>query len=261
LLPSSIFFLPSSLFPEERAMGAGRWSPFTFCLLLCGCLGRNHVDPDYRFREGHLAELREQLYSGEFGAATRHREDTRNSEGIHQSAYHQATAPSSAQRLVLTAAPEGEHGGALRVVVELRDPAGRSLRVPASLHLTVLQAGPGPQQTFLGDWDLPNELLEHAWTGDWSGGGYRLLLPWKTWPSTPQVRVQARLTLADGTHYEAEQELPLRAAAAAPVLQQVQGQAAAEEPPPVRTAGLRWQPTSLEGAMKLGRPVHLTEGE
>jgi hypothetical protein len=249
-------------------MWGGRRSPFAFCLmplaaplLLCGCLGRNHVNPDYHFREGHLAELREQLYSGEFGAATRHREEKPNSESTHLTAYHQAAAPSSARRLVLTAAPEGEHGGALRVVVELRDQAGRSVRVRAGLHLAVLQAGPGPQQTFLGDWDLPSELLEHAWSGNWSGGGYRLLLPWKTWPSAQQVRVQARLTLADGTSYEAEQEIPLRATAAAPVLQQVQGQAAATESAPVRTADLHWEPTPLEGAMKLGRPVHLAEGE
>jgi hypothetical protein len=228
---------------------------------LCGCLGRNHVDPDYHFREGHLAELRERLYSGEFGAATRRREDTQKPEGTHLTAYHEAVAPSSAQRLVLTAAPEGEHGGALRVEVELRDQAGRSVRVPASLHLAVLQAGPGPQQTFLGDWDLPSELLEHAWTGNWSGGGYRLLLPWKAWPSAQQVRVQARLTLTDGTHYEAEQDVPLRGAAAAPLLQQVQGQAAATESASVRASDLRWAPTPLEGAMKLGRPVHLAEGE
>ena len=45
-------------------MWAGRRIPFAWCLaaplLLCGCFGRNHVDPDYRFRDGHLAELREQ---------------------------------------------------------------------------------------------------------------------------------------------------------------------------------------------------------
>ena len=249
-------------------MWGGRRSPFAFCLmplvaplLLCGCLGRSHVNPDYHFREGHLADLREQLYSGEFSAATRHREEKQSSEGTHLAAYHQAAGPSSAQRLVLTAAPEGEHGGALRVVVELRDQAGRSVRVRAGLHLAVLQAGPGPQQTFLGDWDLPSELLEHAWIGNWSGGGYRLLLPWKTWPSAQQVRVQARLTLPDGTNYEAEQEVPLGAAAAAPALQQVQGQAVATEPAPVRAADLHWEPTPLEGAMRLGRPVHLAEGE
>ena len=55
-------------------MWGGRRIPFACCLasalgpLLCGCLGRNHVDPDYRFRTDHVEELREQLYRGEFGA-------------------------------------------------------------------------------------------------------------------------------------------------------------------------------------------------
>jgi hypothetical protein len=259
-------------------MWGGRRIPFAFVLvpaaaplLLCGCLGRNHVDPDYRFRDGHLAELRERLYSGEFGATLRHREGAPEPQATHLSAYHQAAPPPSSRRLVLTAAPEGEHGGALRVVVELRDPAGRSTRDPASLHLAVLQAGPGSQSTFLGDWDLPSELLEHAWTADWSGGGYRLVLPWKTWPSAEQVRVQARLTLADGTHYEAEEDFRLRPAAPgavagqsakpAPVLEQVQGRADGAKDALVHPADLRWEPPPLEGALKLGRPVRLAEDE
>src|SRR5262249_2883241 len=124
--------------------------------------------------------------------------------------------------------------------------------------------------TFLGDWDLPNDLLEHAWAADWSGGGYRLVLPWKTWPSAERARVQARLTLADGSQYEAEQEIPLRAAAdggagqgakPAPVLEQVLGRAEGAKDSPAHPAAPRWEPTPLEGALRLGRPVRLDEGE
>src|SRR4051812_15799714 len=124
-------------------MWGGRRIPFACCLasalapLLCGCLGRNHVDPDYRFRSDHVAELREQLYRGEFGAAARHRDGAEKPEDTRLVAYRQPEPPSSPKRLVLTAAPEGEHGGALRVLVELRDQAGRSARAPASLHLAV----------------------------------------------------------------------------------------------------------------------------
>jgi hypothetical protein len=253
-------------------MWAGRRIPFA-CgllpaaapLLLCGCLGRNYVDPDYRYRDGHVAELREHLYSGAFGAASRHGEDAARPESTHHAAYHEA-APAP-RRLTLTAAPEGERGGALRVVLELHDQAGRSVHVPASLHLAVLEPGPESQTTILGDWDLPGELLEHAWIASWSGGGYRLLLPWKTWPSAARVRVRARLTLADGTPCEAEQEVPLRAAATGttappvPVAGPPPGGAGDTGVTQVRADVPRWEPPSLEGAVRIGRPVRLAADE
>jgi hypothetical protein len=254
-------------------MRGARRIAFAWCvlpaapLLLCGCLGRNYVDPDYRFRNEHLAQLREGIYTGAFDATARHRDPAQKPESAHVAAYPQPPAPAKQQRLVLTATLSGERGEAVRVVAEVRDAAGRSLHVPASLHLSVLQAGPGEQTTFLGDWELPKDLLEYAWTGSWSGGCYRLILPWKTWPSAEQVRVVAKLTLDDGTLCEAEEVLPLRTAAApkpaeqGPPVRQVQASKDEHAESAVQPADLRWAPPSLEGELKLGRPVPLSADE
>ncbi len=256
-------------------MWAGCRIPFAYCLLpavpffLCGCFGRNYVEPDYRFRDDHLANLRSNLYTGEFHASARHREEARKPEEQHVTAYHKPSPLQASQQLVLTASPLAEQAGALEVIVQLRDGANRSLRVPASLHVSVQQVGPGTQPTALGDWELPPDLLEHAWTASWSGGGYRLILPWKASPGAAQVRVVARLTAPDGTPYDAEQHVSLSASApekaqdtnpaVVPVVQQVHSPAGDDQARPASAADTHWGAPSLEGALKLGRPVPLTE--
>jgi hypothetical protein len=257
-------------------MWGGRRIPFACCLLpavslsLCGCLARNHVDPDYRFRDAQVTELREHLHRGEFAAATRHRQEAENPEGVHLAAYRESPPTATVKRLHLTAAASGEHRECLRVVLEPRDQADRPLRARAALHLSITQDGPGAQTTFLGQWDLPAELLDGAWTAGWSEAGYQLVVPWKTWPTAEQVRVAARLTLADGTSYDAEQAVSLWAAVGKgaapggngpPAVQQAQAQARANAAPAVNPADLRWEPTPPGDAIQLHRPVPLGPGE
>src|SRR5947209_10308518 len=123
-------------------MWGGRRIPFALCvlpaaapLLLSGCFGRNYVDPDYRFRSEHVAQLREGIYTGAFDATARHRDTTQKPdqkpETTHVAAYPQP-APVKQQRLVLTAALAGERGEAVRVVAEVHDAQGHALHVPAS---------------------------------------------------------------------------------------------------------------------------------
>jgi hypothetical protein len=249
-------------------MWAGRRIPFAFWLLpaalvLTGC---THVNPDYRFREGYADQLREQLYSGEFAASARHHDDAQRAEATHLAAYP-STPPGP--RLVLSAAPLGERGQSLRVLVEPRDPAGHPARVGTALHVSVLQDTPGGPSTSLSDWDLPADLLEHAWTATWSEAGYRVVLPWKTWPTADRVRVVARLTLADGSHQEVQSEVVLHQPAPAP-----QHPPGTGEQPPVRQvhsspadasgvqpADARWEATPLQGSVRIRRPVPLEPGD
>jgi hypothetical protein len=258
-------------------MWGGRRIPFACCLLpgalslgLCGCLGRNHVDPDYRFRDAQMAELRDHLYSGKFAAADRHRQEAEKPDAVHRAAYREVPPTPAVHRLHLTAAASGEHRECLRVVLEPRDQFDKALRPKAALHLCISQDGPGAQTTFLGQWDLAPEILDGAWTSGWSEAGYRLVVPWKTWPTAEKVRVVARLTLADGTHLDAEQMVPLREGAvqqAGPdgqdgsAVRQAQALTQGAAVPVVEPADLRWQPTPLGDAVQLHAPVPLGPGE
>jgi hypothetical protein len=150
--------------------------------------------------------------------------------------------------------------------VEPRDAADRPVRIGTVLHLSVLQDGPGGQTTCLTDWELPADLLEHAWTANWSERGYRVVLPWKTWPTADRVRVVARLQLADGLHREAEKEITLRQEA--PAWTQPEGppgngpvqqaHASAGDGSAVQSADVRWETGSLQGAVRIRRPVPAT---
>ncbi len=239
-------------------MSAGRRIPFALCLVPAAALaGCTHVNPDYRYREGHTEQLREQLYSGEFAASARHREDPGRPQTAHVAAY--SAPPPPAGRLTLSAAPHGERGQALRVLVGPRDPGGRPVRAGTALRVSVLQDTPGGQSACLSDWELPADLLEHAWAAGWSEAGYRLIVPWKIWPTADRVRVVARLTREDGSHQEAQADVVLRPAAPAAdrTGELRQAHASAVDNSGVQSADVRGEASSLQGAVRIRRPEPL----
>jgi hypothetical protein len=257
------------------AMPARRRIPYPVLLLslalfhAAGCRGADLVLPDFRLRDNNLTALREEIWNGEFGARSSDR--AAGKDPLRVAAYREGPAPAPVRRLVLAPATggldaDGQEGDeALRLVLEPRDDSDRPVPVAARLLVEAHQLGVTGTRLALGSWEIAPEELAPTWRADWSGAGYVLTLPWKTFPTTEQLRVSARLTLADGTRHEAVREIRvcLRPSSWMPTLPEETGHPAGVEQAGGHTArsgvepAVRWEPTPLENAINLGRPVPL----
>ncbi|MCI0462743.1 MAG: hypothetical protein L0Z62_37820 [Gemmataceae bacterium] len=240
--------------------------------LVAGCRGADLVLPDFRLRDNNLTALREEIWSGEFGARSNDR--ARGEDPLRVAAYRERPAPAPVQRLVLTPATSGhdadgqEGDEALRLVLEPLDDSDRPVPVAASLLVEAHQLGVTGARLALCSWEIAPEDLARAWRADWAGSGYTLTLPWKSFPTTEQLRVSARLTLADGSRHEAIREIRVRLCPSTwkpvlPLETDHPAGAGQEGRPGEHTArsgvepAVRWEPTPLENAVNLGRPVPL----
>ncbi len=116
---------------------------------------------------------------------------------------------------------------ALQVVVEPRDCDGQSIKAPGALHVTALQISARGTKSPLSSWDVDPNQLRKSWRGGLFGSGYYVVLPWKIWPTSPTLRVVARLQLTDGRIFEAEKDVTVHLTAPGP------GKPFFMEPPPL----------------------------
>src|SRR5438270_813316 len=59
-------------------------------------------------------------------------------------------------------------------------------------------------QSVLCVWNVPQDELRGQWQAD---TGYVLRLPWQAWPLHEQVRIVARMTVAEGKTVEVDREM------------------------------------------------------
>ena len=95
-------------------------------------------------------------------------------------------------------------------LLEPRDLDGHTIRASGSLEVRVLEVGPQGTKTPLCTWDVPAAQLGPTWRRGLLSTGYFVVLPWKTWPSSPKLRVVARFTLDDGVVFEADKDVTVR---------------------------------------------------
>src|SRR5205823_5874787 len=92
---------------------------------------------------------------------------------------------------------------ALLVVVEPRDEQDQRIKAPGAVHVEALEVNSEGLKSPLSSWDVLPEQLRRAWREGLFGTGYYVILPWKVWPTCPQLRVVVRFTLSDGRAFEA----------------------------------------------------------
>jgi hypothetical protein len=208
-------------------MGAGRHSTSSFCLLplalvlvpTAGCRNCDLVEAELRTRNNELRELREEV----------HRIESQNQALLHDFAVlrqgplalpPEAAAPVNSLRQISLGFGTGgvnEHNcpgdEALLVVLEPRDCDNHIIKAPGALHIEAVEISPEGLKTPLSSWDIAAHQLRDKWrTGIITG--YKLILPWKTWPREERLRVVARLNLPDGRVFETDRDIVIHPAPA-----------------------------------------------
>jgi hypothetical protein len=193
-------------------------SPLLVLLCLAGCHNTNEqlVEAELRTRERELRETREAAARLEYNNEALQRELWSLHHGAARVPPEVLTQVTSVQRIVLGRQTGGysdeRHPGdqALQVVLEPRDGEDQRVKAPGAVHIDVLEINAQGFKTPLSSWDIPPEQLRRTWREGLFGTGYYILLPWKVWPSTPSLRVVARLTLPDGRVFEADRDVKVR---------------------------------------------------
>ena len=253
-------------------MPAGRPIPIVFlfsALLLAGCKSNELVENELRARDIQYREALEELGRSEARnqALQRELETLRLGGKITP---EQAAQMFGLKRIVLGRTTGGyDNDGvpgdeALQVVLEPRDTSEHAIKTPGQLHILALEINFQGVKVPISEWTISPDQLRQSWKQGLLSTGYVLILPWKTFPQSENVRVVARLILPDGRVYEADKDVRVR---------MVPGVAPGARPPevvpgdhgPALLPALKqsfpnipvgqWAPAPLEGAVQLGRPV------
>jgi hypothetical protein len=190
-------------------------------VILSGC--RNPcelVEADLRAREAELAQLRQELERRDCNIKALEIEVMRLQRQCHSGGAGPVMPAWVVKKIVLGrltgGVDEDPHlpgDEALQVILEPHDCDDQSIKAPGSLRLEVFEITPQGLKVALSAWDITEGELRKKWeTPVFGNPGYRIVLPWKSWPATERVRVVARFTTPDGQVFEADRDVSVRAA-------------------------------------------------
>lgn len=107
--------------------------------------------------------------------------------------------------------PEIDGDNALQVLIEPRDADGSVVKAPGSAKIEVFEVNPRGLKSFLSCWEFSSRELRRLWDDPLLGGpAYRILVPWKVYPSTERLKLVVRFQTLDGSPFEAEKEITVR---------------------------------------------------
>jgi hypothetical protein len=176
------------------------------------------LESELRARERQLREAREEVARLEFHSEALQRELWALHQGAPRLPPEHTAQVTSVRRIVLGrqtgSYDQGRKSGGegLQVVIEPRDGEDQRIKAPGAAHIDCLEISPEGLKTPLSSWEVSPEQLRRTWREGLFGTGYYVLLPWKEWPSSPQLRVVVRFTVPDGRLFEADRDVTVRSA-------------------------------------------------
>lgn len=248
-------------------------------LLPCGCRHNNDlVERELRQRDQQFREALDELGKAEHqNLAQQHEiEALRHGASITP---EQAAQTFGLRRITLGRGTGGVDNDrlpgdeALQVILEPRDTDDHIIKAPGTLYVLAVEINSQGIKTPISSWTVTPEQLRHSWKQGLLSTGYSLILPWKGFPQTENVRVVGRLVTADGRAYETDKDIKVRLVPGAPPRPQgaldcpippeaitpfTAPTAHTDQRPPnaIGTApASHWQAVPLDGAVQLGRPI------
>jgi hypothetical protein len=160
---------------------------------------------------------------------------------------------------------------ALQVILEPRETDDHIIKAPGTLYVLAVEINPQGLKTPFSSWTVSPEQLRRSWKQGLLSTGYSLILPWKNFPLTENVRVVGRFVSADNRVYETDKDIKVRLVPGAP--RRPEGPLDCPIPPQAiepftvptahtdrrpannAAAASHWQAVPLDGAVQLGQPI------
>lgn len=98
----------------------------------------------------------------------------------------------------------------LTVVVEPRDCDGQAIKAPGALLVELYERPEEGEVRFLWRWEVTPDQLRCSWQNGLFSTGYRLEFDFKTWPTTPRLRVVAKFRMINGRLFVADRDFVVR---------------------------------------------------
>jgi hypothetical protein len=133
---------------------------------------------------------------------------------------------------------------ALQVVLEPRDADNHTVKAPGSAVVHVFEILPEGVKKPLCNWQVSPDQLQRSWRSGLLLTGYCLVLPWKSWPTIPQLRVVVQFVAEDHRTFEAERDVTVRLTPSA-----------YRKPPPADDTGPSLTPNDPETPLPLPRKL------
>lgn len=107
--------------------------------------------------------------------------------------------------------PKTPGDDALQVVVEPRDLDDQTVKAPGCVHIDLFEISPQGLEFLLSTWDFTAKEVRSKWDAPLIGGpGYRIVLPWKAWPNSENLRVVVQFTTPEGQRFQADKKFTIR---------------------------------------------------
>jgi hypothetical protein len=244
---------------------------------LAGCRHKNDLlENELRERDKQFREALNELGKAEHRSDAQQREIDALRKGAPITP-EQAAQTFGLKRIALARGTGGvDNDGlpgdeALQVILEPRDADDHVIKAPGTLYVLAVEINQQGLKTPFSSWTVPGDKLRQSWKQGLLSTGYSLILPWKNFPQTENLRIVARLITPDGRVYEADKDVRVRLVPGAP--RRPEGPPDCPIPPeaidpfalpashtgrreaPTATSTAHWQPVSLDTAVQLGRPI------
>ncbi len=89
----------------------------------------------------------------------------------------------------------------LTLLLSPQDESGETLRTDGTLTVEAFDFSKTGDQQRIGQWEFAGHDLARLWHSGVIGRGFRVVQPWQTMPSSPEVTVHVRLVSSDGRQF------------------------------------------------------------
>lgn len=241
-----------------------------------GCKNKDALENELRSRDIQYREALEELGKAEHRTEAQEREIEALRHGATVTP-EQAAQTFGLKRIALGRGTGGVDNDsmpgdeALQIILEPRDSDDHIIKAPGTLYVLALEINQQGLKTPFSSWTVPPDKLRQSWKQGLLSTGYNLILPWKNFPQTENVRVVARLATPDGRLFETDKDIRVHLVPGAP--HRLEGPLDCPIPPgavdpfafpaahtdqlhpAAATSASHWQPVPLDNAVQLGQPI------
>ncbi len=182
------------------------------CIAPLGCKRNDLVENELRERDKQYREALDELGRADHRTEAQQREIEALRKGAPITP-EQAAQTFGLKRITLGRGTGGvDNDGipgdeALQIFLEPHDSDDHIIKAPGCVYVLAVEINAQGLKTPFSSWSVDADKLRQSWRQGLLSTGYNLILPWKNFPQTENLRIVARLVTADGRIYEADKDV------------------------------------------------------